>query len=430
MRDEDDRVANPQSDGDAQRARAGGRRGLARPPSRLARDAASRPLHVRAAGRGEDDRVQRAAARVAGAGIVSGGGENRRRRRDVHARIRHDRIPAHHGASTSSRRATATIKALDVRVPAGLSVGYIMGVGDQVPPAIEQLGATVTLLDADDLASGNLSRFDAIVTGVRAYERRKDLRANNYRLLEYAAEGGVVIVQYNKFEFNQAQYGPYPAKVSADRVTDESAPVTVLTPDDPVLHASEPHHRRARGSTGSRSAGSTSSASATRGTSISSSSTDPFPLNAGPKRGALVGGAGWQRALAVRRPEPVAPAAGRHRGRLRAARQPAGAWRARQDDELAVSAAAPGCPRRRRRAGRRHCRAHAGRGRRPRAPARSRALSPKQAVRRRDQHARPRPISLPRAGARSDSDASHLAASPREPGTATAFSCGRPRRRR
>ena len=47
-----------------------------------------------------------------------------------------------------------------------------MGVGDQVPPAIEQLGARVTLIDADDLAFGNLSRFDAIVTGVRAYERR------------------------------------------------------------------------------------------------------------------------------------------------------------------------------------------------------------------------------------------------------------------
>ena len=32
-----------------------------------------------------------------------------------------------------------------------------------------------------------------------------------------------MIVQYNKFEFNEAQYGPYPAKVSADRVTDETA---------------------------------------------------------------------------------------------------------------------------------------------------------------------------------------------------------------
>ena len=64
----------------------------------------------------------------------------------------------------------------------------------------------------DDLAWGDLSRFDAIVTGVRAYERRDDLRANNSRLLEYVFNGGTVIVQYNKFEFNDAQYGPYPAK--------------------------------------------------------------------------------------------------------------------------------------------------------------------------------------------------------------------------
>src|SRR5207248_5096702 len=74
-----------------------------------------------------------------------------------------------------------------------------------------------------------------IVTGVRAYERRADLRANNGRLLEYVRGGGTLIVQYNKFEFNDAQYGPYPAKVSSNRVTDEHSPVTVLAPSDPVF---------------------------------------------------------------------------------------------------------------------------------------------------------------------------------------------------
>jgi LmbE family N-acetylglucosaminyl deacetylase len=183
--------------------------------------------------------------------------------------------------------ATAGIKALDVRLPAGLQVGYIMGVGDQVPPAIDQLGATVTLLDAGDLESGNLSRYDAIVTGVRAYERRRDLRANNYRLLEYVAEGGVVIVQYNKFEFNQAQYGPYPAKVSANRVTDESSPVTVLAPDHPVFTRPNritprtwEHWVQERGLyfLGERDP---------RYVDLLELA-DPFPLNAGPKRGALV----------------------------------------------------------------------------------------------------------------------------------------------
>ena len=129
----------------------------------------------------------------------------------------------------------ATIKALDVRVPPGLRVGYVMGVGDQVPPAIAQLGASVALLDAADLASGDLSKFDAIVTGVRAYERRADLRAYNHRLLEYARNGGTVLVQYNKFEFNQAQYGPWPVKVSSGRVTDETSPVKVLAPDHQVF---------------------------------------------------------------------------------------------------------------------------------------------------------------------------------------------------
>jgi hypothetical protein len=131
--------------------------------------------------------------------------------------------------------AEATLKLIDVAIAPNLNVGYVMGVGDQVPPAIEQLGARVTLVDADTLAFGDLSRFNVIVTGVRAYERRADLRANNQRLIDYAQNGGTVIVQYNKFEFNEAQYGPYPARVSSARVTDERAPVQVLVPDHPVF---------------------------------------------------------------------------------------------------------------------------------------------------------------------------------------------------
>src|SRR6266576_5991967 len=100
-----------------------------------------------------------------------------------------------------------------------------MGGRDNVPTAIEQPGAKVQVLSGDDLAWGDLSKYTAIVTGVRAYERRDDLRANNSRLLDYVFKGGTMIVQYNKFEFNDAQYGPYPAKVSANRVTDENAAV-------------------------------------------------------------------------------------------------------------------------------------------------------------------------------------------------------------
>ena len=122
-----------------------------------------------------------------------------------------------------------------MRTTPGLTVGYIMGVGDEVPQAIAQLGARVELLSADDLAWGDLSRFPVIVTGVRAYERRDDLRANNSRLLDYVRNGGRLIVQYNKLEFNEAQYGPHAAQVSQDRVTDEHAPVTILVPTDPLF---------------------------------------------------------------------------------------------------------------------------------------------------------------------------------------------------
>lgn len=133
------------------------------------------------------------------------------------------------------REPEVTLNALDVRVRPSLTVGYVMGVGDEIPPALRQLGARVELLDADDLAWGDLGRFDVVMTGVRAYERRSDLRAYNHRLLDYAARGGTVIVHYNKFEFNDAQYGPYPAEVGRDRVTDERSPVNVLVPDHPVF---------------------------------------------------------------------------------------------------------------------------------------------------------------------------------------------------
>jgi hypothetical protein len=75
-----------------------------------------------------------------------------------------------------------------------------------------------------------------IITGVRAYERRADLRAYNKRLLDYVERGGTVIIQYNKMEFNQEDYGPYPAKVSSNRICDELVPVNILTPTDQVFN--------------------------------------------------------------------------------------------------------------------------------------------------------------------------------------------------
>ena len=134
------------------------------------------------------------------------------------------------------RDADVLMKVIDVRTTPNLSVGYIMGAGDEVPEAIEQLGAKVDMLQADDLAWGDLSRFGTIVTGVRAYERREDLIANNSRLLDYVRDGGTLIVQYNRDAFNAAPYGPYPLEVTSDRVTDENAPVKILAPADPVFN--------------------------------------------------------------------------------------------------------------------------------------------------------------------------------------------------
>jgi LmbE family N-acetylglucosaminyl deacetylase len=183
--------------------------------------------------------------------------------------------------------ARTRVKAIDVRLPAGLRVGYVMGVGDEMPAAIQQLGADVHLIDPRELASGNLAQFNVIVTGVRAYERRPDLRANNNRLLEYVKNGGVLLVNYNKQEFNQAQYGPYPAKVGQNRVTDENAPIEVLVPQHPVFNT--PNRIGADAWTGWVQE---------RGTYFLADrdpryvdlvrSTDPFPLNPGAKTGALV----------------------------------------------------------------------------------------------------------------------------------------------
>ena len=131
--------------------------------------------------------------------------------------------------------AAAALKVVDVKMAPGLRVGYVAGAGDQVGAAIEQLGAKVAYIDTDELERGDLSKYDVIVTGVRAYEKRPDLRAYNRHLLDYVEHGGTLIVQYNKTGFNRTEFAPYPAQVSGNRVTDENAPVKVLVPGHPAF---------------------------------------------------------------------------------------------------------------------------------------------------------------------------------------------------
>ena len=104
------------------------------------------------------------------------------------------------------------MKVIDVKTAPNLKVGYVDGRRRSGAAGDRAARREAHVHRQDELAWGDLSKYDVIVTGVRAYERRDDLRAYNRRLIDYVERGGTVIVQYNKFEFNQAQYGPYPGQ--------------------------------------------------------------------------------------------------------------------------------------------------------------------------------------------------------------------------
>jgi len=117
------------------------------------------------------------------------------------------------------------------------TIGYIAGSGDGIPAALVQLGYTVRLLTDDDLESADLNHLDAIVAGVRAYNTRPRLKAQQQRLMEYVRGGGRYIVQYVTRQRSEAEnLGPYPFTVSRDRVTEEDAPVDFLNAAHPVLN--------------------------------------------------------------------------------------------------------------------------------------------------------------------------------------------------
>jgi LmbE family N-acetylglucosaminyl deacetylase len=134
------------------------------------------------------------------------------------------------------RPATTKVEVFDVKVAGNLKVGYIMGSGDDGPEVLRQMGANVKLINAAELASGDLSVYDTIVLGIRVYEVNEDVIANNKRLLDYVSNGGTLIVQYNKGEYASGNFAPYPVKMRGDRVTDETAPITVLAPDHPLFN--------------------------------------------------------------------------------------------------------------------------------------------------------------------------------------------------
>ncbi|HET7712536.1 MAG TPA: PIG-L family deacetylase [Thermoanaerobaculia bacterium] len=147
------------------------------------------------------------------------------------AEIAYEHIPATRVFSDASAR----IVRADVR-KRGTRIGYVAGSGDDVPAALKQMGYEVELLSDEDLERGDFARYDAIVTGVRAYNTRKRLRVAQPQLLAWVAGGGTMVVQYNTSdEAALAEVGPYPFKISRDRVTVEEAPVRLVRPDHPLL---------------------------------------------------------------------------------------------------------------------------------------------------------------------------------------------------
>jgi LmbE family N-acetylglucosaminyl deacetylase len=139
-----------------------------------------------------------------------------------------------------SEQDDATVHVMDLAIPAGLHIGYIAADNDPLPEILRQLGIRVDLLDEVTLAFGDLSRYDAITAGIRAYELRPDLMRSNQRLLDYVKRGGTLLVQYQRdFAWDKMLPAPFPAKMAdqAARVTDPNSPVRFLAPQNPLLNS-------------------------------------------------------------------------------------------------------------------------------------------------------------------------------------------------
>ena len=133
--------------------------------------------------------------------------------------------------------AEVALVAADIRLPGTRRIGYIRGASDSLPEFLAAVGLPVEVLTRRDLDVGDLSRYDAILVGSRAYETDAELPRANSRLLDYARAGGLVIVQYQQYPYVDGKFAPFPIEMARphDRVTDETAPVTALDPNHPVF---------------------------------------------------------------------------------------------------------------------------------------------------------------------------------------------------
>lgn len=148
--------------------------------------------------------------------------------------IKYDHIPI----QTLFPEAEVKLVKLDV-VRKSKRIGYIPGAGDEVQACLSQLGYEVTTLTDDKLASENLNNYDAIITGVRAYNTNEKLPSFKQKLMDYVAAGGNLIVQYNTNSWAgplSSDIGPYKFKITRNRITDEEAKVNFVLPNHAVFN--------------------------------------------------------------------------------------------------------------------------------------------------------------------------------------------------
>ncbi len=142
----------------------------------------------------------------------------------------------HIATQTLYPEASGKLVKLDIKTK-GRNIGYIMGSGDEIPQSLEQIGYKVTQLKEDEITAENLKKFDAVVIGVRAYNTLERMKFHHAKLLDYAKNGGTVVVQYNTNQKLSAdELGPYKLKLGRERVTEENAEVRFLKPEHPVLN--------------------------------------------------------------------------------------------------------------------------------------------------------------------------------------------------
>ena len=147
--------------------------------------------------------------------------------------IEHPHIPP----TPLPQPAAVTVVRADLELPHLGRIAYVPGAADRVPGFLEALGLPVEELDGKALAAADLGRFDVVVVGSRAYEADPGLADVNSALLDWVRAGGTMIVQYQQYPFIEGHFAPLPLAIARphDRITDETAPVTILAPDDPVF---------------------------------------------------------------------------------------------------------------------------------------------------------------------------------------------------